>query len=290
MSTPEEPLRDRTAERRVVKGLALTVVAALALAVVYMKGGQPQLEGIFLAVALGGLGYGFAIWAERLLPQGPDEQEREPLGSTEEERTAFVEDLERQGVIGRRKLLTRMLGLAGLALGFAALFPIRSLGSGPGKKLEKTSWKKGTPLVDEKGRVVKVDTVPVGGMLTVFPEGHEEAPESIADSQVVLIHVEEGFLEGPRGGEDWAPEGLIAFSKVCTHAGCPVGLYQADTHELICPCHQSAFNVLEGAHPVFGPATRPLPQLPIEIDHEGVLKAKADFDEPIGPAYWNRPT
>jgi ubiquinol-cytochrome c reductase iron-sulfur subunit len=288
MSTQEEPISEPTAERRVAKGFAVTVVAALALGVVYMRGGQPQLEGIFLAVALGGLGYGFAVWAERLLPQGPVEQEREPLSSTEEEREAFVDDLERQGLIGRRKLLTRMLGLAGLALGFAALFPIRSLGPGPGQKLEKTSWKKGTSLVDEKGRVVKVDAVPVGGTLTVFPEGHEEMTEKV-DSQVVLIKVEEGFLEGERGGEDWAPQGLIAFSKVCTHAGCPVGLYQADTHQLICPCHQSAFNVLDGARPVFGPATRPLPQLPIEVDHEGVLKAKGDFDEPIGPAYWNRP-
>jgi ubiquinol-cytochrome c reductase iron-sulfur subunit len=180
-----------------------------------------------------------------------------------------------------------MLGLAALALGGAAFFPIRSLGPGPGNTLKKTSWKRGAKLVDEEGREVKVDTVPIGGMLTVFPEGHTGSES--ADSQAVLVRLEEGLLKARPGRKDWAPEGLAVFSKICTHAGCPVGLYQADTHQLLCPCHQSAFDVLEEARPVFGPATRALPQLPIEIGPDDVLVARGDFSAPSGPNSWNIP-
>ena len=80
----------------------------------------------------------------------------------------------------------------------------------------------------------------------------------------------------------------IAYSKICTHVGCPVGLYQADTHELLCPCHQSTFDVLDGARPRFGPATRSLPQLPLAVDGDGFLTAQSDFTEPVGPGFWNR--
>lgn len=269
---------------RVAAGFGVTVVSATALAVVYARGGQPQLEGLLLGLALGGLGYGFAVWAERLLPAGGQVQKRETLPSSEEEREAVEADLEREGAIGRRKLLTRMLGLAGVALGAAFLFPIRSLGPGPGRALEHTSWRPRSRLVDEAGHVVRAEGVPVGAMITVFPEGHIDA----ADSQTVLIRVEEGLLEGATAPQGAAPAGFVAYSKVCTHAGCPVGLYQADTHQLLCPCHQSAFDVLDGARPVFGPATRALPRLPLEVDEEGLLRARGDFDEPVGPAYWRR--
>ena len=140
-------------------------------------------------------------------------------------------------------------------------------------------------MVDERGRPIKPDDLAVGGLITVFPEGHTSA----ADSQAVLVRVEEGAARAKPGRADWSPEGILGFSKLCTHAGCPVGLYQADTNELLCPCHQSAFNVLDGAEPVFGPATRPLPQLPLEIGDDGVLQARGDFSGPVGPAYWERP-
>jgi ubiquinol-cytochrome c reductase iron-sulfur subunit len=125
----------------------------------------------------------------------------------------------------------------------------------------------------------------VGSIITVFPEGHTDA----ADSQTVLVKVEEGEARHLAGREDWAPEGLFAYSKICTHAACPVGLYQVDTHQLLCPCHQSAFDVLDGAKPVFGPAKRPLPQLPLVIGPDGVLQARGDYAIPVGPAYWNYP-
>jgi ubiquinol-cytochrome c reductase iron-sulfur subunit len=257
------------AEHRSAAGFLVTFAAAIALAVVYWQGGQTQLEGTFLAIALGGLSYGFVVWGQRLLPPGPVAEPRHELGTTEADKEAFEHDLERGG-IERRTLLKRTLGLAVAALGAAAVFPIRSLGPNPGDSLQRTPWKAGTRMVGEDGLPLRVDDIPVGGFATVFPEGHVGS----ADGQTVLIRVESGHL---------------AYSKVCTHAGCPVGLYQADTHQLLCPCHQSAFDVLDRARPVFGPATRRLPQLPIMIDDAGFLRARSDYPEPIGPAYWNRP-
>ena len=108
-----------------------------------------------------------------------------------------------------------------------------------------------------------------------------------ADSQAVLIKVEPDLLQLPTDRAEGAPDGLVCYSKVCTHAGCPLGLYLAADHELRCPCHQSTFNVLNGAEPVYGPAPRPLPQLLIEVDDDGTLRAKGDFTEPVGPTFWN---
>ena len=275
---------ERRTERRVAAAFLVTAAAATGLAVVYWTGGHPQWEGVLLAVALGGLGVGFVSTAKGLLPGGDVEQEREPLVGDEEVQEAIEEDIEeRAAPIGRRKLLTRSLGLAVLAMMGAFSFPIRSLGPGPGNKLSHTPWRRGSKLVDESGRLVRADDVPVGSLITVFPEGHADA----ADAQAVLVRVARQDVRPARGREEWAPEGFLAFSKICTHAGCPVGLYQVETHQLLCPCHQSAFDVLKGAEPVFGPAARPLPQLPLEIGPDGVLQATADFSEPVGPTYWN---
>jgi ubiquinol-cytochrome c reductase iron-sulfur subunit len=124
----------------------------------------------------------------------------------------------------------------------------------------------------------------VGGVVTVFPEG-TEAQE---DSATIVVRVEPDLLDLPEDRRDWAPEGFIAYSKVCTHVGCPVGLYDEDAHRLVCPCHQSTFDVLRGAEPVAGPAVLPLPQLPLAIDETGELYARGDYPEPVGPSSWNR--
>jgi ubiquinol-cytochrome c reductase iron-sulfur subunit len=119
----------------------------------------------------------------------------------------------------------------------------------------------------------------------VFPEGAERA----ADAQALLIHVRPDSLKLPPERMAGVPEGtLVAYSKICTHAGCPVGLYRAESQSLICPCHQSQFDVADGAKPFFGPAARPLPQLPLGVDEQRVLIAEGDFTEPVGPAFWDR--
>ena len=149
--------------------------------------------------------------------------------------------------------------------------------------MDETPWRDGLKLVTQDGRPVRVDEVPVGGLVTVFPEGH---PDS-ADGQAVLVRVDPELLNPQRGREDWSPEGFLAYSKICTHAGCPVGLYQAQSYELFCPCHQSSFDVLEQARPTFGPAAAPLPQLPLRIEG-AFLEARGDFSEPVGPTFWRR--
>jgi ubiquinol-cytochrome c reductase iron-sulfur subunit len=273
------------AERRVATAFATTVVAALGLAVVYWQGGQPQAEGILLALALAGLAYGIVTWAHTAMPSDVVIGEREELASTDAERRAFADDLvagaER---IGRRSLLGRMLGAAVGALGIAAFFPIRSLGPSPGDSLRRTAWRRGSRLVTEDGQPVTVSDLEVGGVVTVFPEGHADQP----DSQTLLIRMRPDDLRPRAGREDWTPDGHVAYSKICTHAGCPVGLYQAGSHLLLCPCHQSTFDVADGARPVFGPATRSLPQLALDVDPTGVLRARGDYDEPVGPGYWER--
>ena len=292
----EEAAAARRAEMAVASGFLASTAGAIGLAVVYWRGGQPQLEGLFLALALGGLGLGFVLWSKRFMPHEPVVEARHPIASTEEEVDAFRQEFEQGEVIlTRRKLLVRSAGLAVTALGAALLFPLRSLGPRPGKGLKDTPYRRGVYLVTADNERVRADDVNVDGVLTVFPEvapnpeDPEEPPRPAlqADSPTLLIRPS-GTPRPQRDMEDGIADGLVAYSKLCTHVGCPVGLYQADSHLLLCPCHQSTFDVLDGAKPVFGPATRPLPQLPIEIDDDGYVVARGDFAAPPGPGFWDR--
>jgi ubiquinol-cytochrome c reductase iron-sulfur subunit len=262
---------------------ALAVLAGLALLAVYWIGGHPTLEGTFLGIALGGIGIGLIVWAKDILPPSALTEPRHVGGSGEAEREAAEDALGEGGeALTRRRALVRLLGAAFGALGLAALFPIRSLGPDPGDTLVTTPWRRGIRLVTEAGDPVLATSLEEGSFLTAFPE---TAPGS-ADGQVVLVRVPPALLRLPEGRNRFAPDGLVAYSKVCTHAGCPVGLYLAQTHQLRCPCHQSTFDVLDGATPVYGPAARALPQLPLEVGQDGVLRAAGGFTAPVGPAFW----
>ena len=281
----DRPAAMRRAERRIGLCWAVTAISALALAGVYIAGGQPQLEGAFLCLSLAMLGLGFVVLARDLLPGLDVTGSRGKVGSSEADREAVIESFDRgEGLMVRRSFLLRMLGLAGGALGIAAIFPIRSLGPRPGDTLAHTTWAKGSRLVTEDGRPVRLGDLKVNGLLTVFPEGHTDD----ADAQTVLINVGNAPQQVPPARRDWSVSGLVAYSKVCTHAGCPVGLYRSTSHELLCPCHQSTFAVLQGCRPVFGPAPRSLPQLPIAVDQDNYLIAQSDYTQPVGPGYWNR--
>jgi ubiquinol-cytochrome c reductase iron-sulfur subunit len=175
--------------------------------------------------------------------------------------------------------------------GIVAVFPLlRSLGPVPGKQLERTDWRRGLILVDSNGRAVHKDTLVVGGIMTVFPRGYQNNTQSQAMDQTVLIRVQDTDLVTERGRETWAPSGYVAYSKICTHLGCPVGLYEQELELLVCPCHQSMFNVRNGAVPQFGPAPRPLPQLPLMFNADGYLVAQAGYDQAVGPGFWERDT
>ena len=272
------------AERNIIVALVVSTLSALALAGVYLGGGQAQLEGLFLGVSLCGLGASVVMWSKHLFPEEEVTDSRPQLTSSDEERASFTESFERgEERFTRRRFLSRLLGVASGAFGLALLFPLASLGPKPGRTLFRTGWARGKRLM-VGDRPVRVGDLQVGGLLTVFPEGGSREE----DSATLLIRVEPDRLELPPERRDWAPEGYVAYSKICTHVGCPVGLYQQTSHELLCPCHQSTFNVLKAADPVFGPATRPLPQLPLDVDEEGFLVARSDYTEPVGPAFWNR--
>lgn len=277
------------AERVVAISFLLSVAGTIGLGVIYWLGGQAQWEGAFLFLALGGIGVGIVTWGKYLVPQGPYVQERHELKSDPAEIEAMHASLSRGlGQLERRKFLLRLLGGAVGVFGIINLFPfLRSLGPLPGKSLFVTDWKKGSALVTADGRRITENDLEVGGVLTVFPEGWENTPENAID-QVILVRAANFDLVTRPGRETWGPKGYLAFSKVCTHAGCPVGLYQELTQQLLCPCHQSLFDVLTGATNVFGPAPRPLPQLPLYIDSSGVLRSQSGFDEPVGPGFWER--
>lgn len=155
------------------------------------------------------------------------------------------------------------------------------------RALATTAWRAGVPLVDERGRRVRSSALFPGTITTVWPEGHVGEDSA----QAVLIHLTPGQSVSDPGREEWTVGGFVAYSKLCTHMGCPVALYQQEVNVLVCPCHQATFDVLSGARPVLGPAGRPLPQLPLAVDEaEGVLIAAGDFSGVVGADHWGRGT
>jgi ubiquinol-cytochrome c reductase iron-sulfur subunit len=265
--------------------LLVSIAAGVGLLILYALGGQVQLEGALLFIALSGVGFSLILWGKYLFsPEIVTEPRGEHESSEAEQLEAERTYLEGEREISRRSMLVRLLVGAFGALGLAAIFPIRSLGPSPGRTLFQTAWTSGTRLVDANGVPIRMDDLDLDGVVTVFPEGVTRR----ADSTAILVRVDPAQLALPEGRNQDAPDGNVCYSKLCTHAGCPVGLYLAQTHELQCPCHFSAFDVLDGAQPTFGPAARPLPQLPLGVDDEGYLVAKSDFTAPVGPGFWNR--
>jgi len=276
-----------SAEARAAACFLVAAAAAVGLAIVYFAGGQTQLEGILLAVTSGGIGTGIIVWAKAFMPGEEVTEERGPLESTQEEIAAFTADFEAgERSLTRRRVLLASAGTAFAALGVALLFPIRSLGPNIGAALRRTPYAGGRlRLVREDGEPVQASELPVDGVITAWPEGHTDA----ADAPTLLIRTRSSRAFQPREGrEDWTVDGIVAYSKLCTHVGCPVGLYQAEEGLLLCPCHQSTFDVYDGARPIFGPAARSLPQLPLATDDDGFLIATDDFSGPVGPGFWDR--
>lgn len=279
----------RRAEAIVGVFLTLGILGFAAYGALYWEGGQTQLEGIFLGVGLFCFGFGLSAWGKYLFPRGPFVEERHSHQSSEAEVDAMTAVVSGRGkmMFRRRGFLGTILGAGAGIMGIVLAFPLlRSLGTVPKDTFDHTNWRTGSLLVDFTGRPVRSDDLEVGGVLTVFPKGFV----GNAMDQTILIRPAAIDIVTAPGRETWAPLGNLAFSKVCTHAGCPVGLYQEQTQQLLCPCHQSLFDVGQGrpANPVFGPAPRPLPQLPLMIDSDGYLRAQAGYDQPVGPGFWER--
>ncbi len=274
-------------EKVIAASFVIGIIGFAGLGAAYWQNAQPDLMGLCLAVGLVAMGFGVAAWGKYLMPPGPFVEERHSLAGTLQEQESFEAAALGRGqlVIARRGFLGKLLGACAAIFATVAAFPLlRSLGPLPGKSLDTTSWRRGSKVVTADGRPVKATDLEVGGLLTVFPEGHEGS----ATAQTVLIRVASAPVVTMPGRETWSPQGYLAFSKICTHAGCPVGLYEEQSQQLLCPCHQSLFDVLDGAVPVFGPAPRPLPQLPLMIDSAGYLRAQSGFNQPVGPGFWER--
>lgn len=254
--------------------------------------------GSSLTVALLALAAGVVIWVRGVMPKYTLIQERHPMASEpevrEEIREVFVQGAEESGIT-KRPLLRRTLLLAAAPLGLAPLVLLKDLGPLPETKLRHTVWGEKTAdgrlrrlVAEGSGQPIRAaDFNSPGGILSVVPEGYEHDLNALAKATVILIKLRpEEFKSGTN--LNWTHDGIVAYSKICTHVGCPAALYEQTTRHILCPCHQSTFDATDGAKVVFGPAARPLPQLPITVDEEGYLVAKSDFQVPVGPSFWER--
>ena len=251
--------------------------------------------GVGLAASLFFIGMGAIHWARTLMPDNEVIAERHEFRSEEKDREDFVVTVKEQAGsagLGRRSLIKRSLGLALGLVGVSPLLLLRDLGPLPKKALSTTNWKAGTRLVvDPSGQPIKPSDLEVGSVAQVLPQlpaGSERTLENTGTDAVLLIRLrpEDFNLDAKR--LSWTHDGIIAFSKICSHMGCAVALYEQQTHHLLCPCHQSTFDVTRAAKVIFGPAARPLPQLAITVDADGYLVAQQGFTEPIGPSFWER--
>lgn len=282
----EKPGTHRSSTFGPVAATVVAAGAAVGTTVAYWAGGDPRFFGGLGALSLLALGIGLVSWSRAAMPDEVVSGPRGQLSSSEEDRAQFVTEFVRgEESIGRRKLLGGLLltVAAGLAAAMASMS--RSLGPAPLPILRRTSWRRGMRIVVADGTPLKADALRIGSVLTVYPEGHVGE----ADAQTLLIRVRPGELELPPERLAETHQGIVAYSKVCTHTGCPVGLYQEEQKLLLCPCHQSTFDVLRGATPTSGPAARPLPQLPIDVDEQGFFVATGDFPTPVGPGFWSLP-
>jgi ubiquinol-cytochrome c reductase iron-sulfur subunit len=251
--------------------------------------------GLTLAVALLGIGAGAVHWARTLMSDEEIADERHRADADDELR-ANVEAQWIQGAkesgFGRRKLIRNtMLGALTL-VPLSGLVILRDLGPLPEDKLRHTMWAKGKALVNmNTNKPLRPEDIVVGSLTFAKPEGLEESQEDfqeqIAKAALMIVRLKPGDIKDKQEA-DWAHEGIVAFSKICTHVGCPISLYEQQTHHVLCPCHQSTFDLSDGARVIFGPAGHPLPQLRISVNGEGNLVALGDFAVPVGPAFWER--
>ena len=273
----------RRTENAVAVLLVLASVSLVAFVVLLLADPDTQLLGLTAAAGLALIAAALVLAGKRLVHHEQAVEPRPRLENPDER-----EAVETRLRFPRRRLLLASGGAAGAALTAAAVAPVTALGPAVGTSIVDTPWRRGRRLVDENGAPLTADDVAEGSFVTAFPEG---ADKRELGSPVVLVKDDPRRIRQRR---EWAPEGILAFSKVCTHAGCAIALYRKPTYEptsappaLACPCHYSVFATREAGKVEAGPAGRPLPQLPIEIGPNRELRAAGGFSGPIGPAWWS---
>jgi ubiquinol-cytochrome c reductase iron-sulfur subunit len=289
----EPPPRARELPRR-REGLVLALLAGVTLASVgfvlaYALSDSTQLLGIAIGVALAAAAGASIVASRSLVPQEIETEQRASFDDREAQERTSAEILSAGEGVTRRRMLAGGAGLAGAALGVALLAPAASLGPRPGDRIGGSPWRRGSAVVGEDDSPLTPKDVPIGSFVTAFPQG---ADRRELGSAVVLVRLPPDELELPAERADWAPQGVLAFSKICTHAGCAINLYRYPLYAptspgpaLVCPCHYSTFDPARGGAPIFGPAGRPLPQLPLELDEAGHLVAAGGFSDHVGPAW-----
>ena len=303
-----DPKKDVANSRRVALMFAASmlgsVVAIAAYIIFPIVPGDPGsvrtntfLLGLGLALGLFGIGFGAVHWAKALMDGHDLVELRHGTRGSDETRAKAVEVFHlgnKESGWSRRKLIRNTL------IGALVLFPLPGIvvfrdlapAADPNELLKHTMWKKGTRLTkDPSGTPILASEVTLGSVFHVIPDGLndlEDKLEQKAKAAVLLMRLKPEDLHVSKDRETWNYKGIVAYSKICTHVGCPVALYEQQTHHLLCPCHQSQFDITHEAEVIFGPAKRPLPQLPITIDSEGYLVAQSDFHEPVGPSFWER--
>ncbi len=306
---PGSPL-EKQAVRQVGLMFALAGLSAFAFCVVYAGAGwflpdwqwelgsstfsalYTPLLGLFMGLAFTFFGVGLVLYTKKLLPHETAVQDKHDGSHFDRVTTGatLVGGLHNSG-LARRKLITRSLVFMGGGLGLMLLAPLGGLIKNPnrGNPLGTTSWAEGVRLVRDDGTPIRPgDQVP-GSLETVFPAVPGGNRQTDAATMLIRLRPAQQEAAVPRQGqEEFGYGDYVAYSKICTHAGCPVSLYEQETSRILCPCHQSQFDVTQGAKPIFGPATRSLPQLPITVDDEGFFVARSDYIEAVGPTYWNR--
>lgn len=324
--TDVDPKAERRAERQVAALFGLSAVCAVLFVVAYFSLGISEnhdtvfglgASNLALGTSLGGallfIGIGIIQWARKLMADHEIVEMRHPAASSDEDRATTVAALQTglaEAGIGRRPLVRNsLLGAVGL-LGVPAIVLLRDLGptnaqvsdAETGQGLEHTIWKQGMRVVrDVVGTPIRPSDIEIGDLFNAEPAAVfetdengqlvlEGAPLLVAKSKaaVVLIRMDPADNTPAPGRENWSVDGILCYSKICTHVGCPISLNERKTHHLLCPCHQSTFDLADAGRVIFGPAARALPQLPIAVDSEGYLVAQSDFTEPVGPSFWER--
>lgn len=307
--TDIDPAKEKHNERVVFTLFYISLAGSIAAVLAYMffpieSGSADAIRlsnlaiGLSMTLSLLALGIAAVHWGKALMADHESVDERHPVRGDNDTRKRAAEifkESNQESGFGRRTLIRNSLIGAVIAFPLPGIVLLRSLApqdQDPVALLKYTMWEEGIRLArDPSGVPIKASEVTLGSVFQVIPENLYESEHYLdakAKAIVLLVRMDPNDLSEAEDRKAWSYDGIVAYSKVCTHVGCPVALYEQHTHHLLCPCHQSEFDVSEGAKVIFGPAARPLPQLPITVDDEGYLVAQSDFKEPIGPSFWER--
>ncbi len=316
-----DPKAARRVERQITLMFLLSMVMVVLFVIAYVSlnstqtvyipvlglvGAQNLALGVTFGAAIFFIGAGAIQWAKKLMPDVEVVQDRHRLASTSDQDAAAAAQYERgkeESGFAAYRILRRTL------IGALALFPIPLVvlvrdmwtntdpaleGLSPAEILSETAWTEGLPIVvDGTYQPIRPEDIPVGGLVSALPENILEIQKEFHNlnergkSAIILVRMDPGEIRSQQG-DGWDYQGILAFSKICTHVGCPIALYEHRTHHLLCPCHQSTFDLADSGNVIFGPAARRMPQLPIGVNEEGLLVARSDFQEPVGPSFWER--